>query len=116
MSLARRDVGRDMLWTVKDLAQHVQIKPSTLYAWAAKGMIPSLNLNGLIRFDPVEIAVWLQSLREQGRSKPAKAYPPRQSRDISTIIARIRAKVHNAHGETRPIASPQREEEQGGAL
>jgi predicted DNA-binding transcriptional regulator AlpA len=105
-----------MLWTVKDLSQHLKVKPSTLYAWAAKGMLPSVNLNGLIRFDPAEIAVWLQNLREQGRSKPAKACPPRQSRDISTIIACVRAKVHNARGETRPRSSPHGKEEQGGAL
>ena len=39
-----------MLLTVKELADQLHIKPSTLYAWAAQGRIPCFKLHGLVRF------------------------------------------------------------------
>ena len=41
-----------MLLTIKDVARQLQIKPATLYAWAAHGKIPCRKIHGLIRFDP----------------------------------------------------------------
>jgi len=48
-----------MLLTVQDLSKQLQVKSSTLYAWVAQGKIPSLKLNGLIRFNPSAIEQWL---------------------------------------------------------
>ena len=39
-----------MLLTVKELASHLHIKPSTLYAWAGQGRIPCLKIHGLLWF------------------------------------------------------------------
>jgi excisionase family DNA binding protein len=50
------------LLTVKDLSELLSVKQSTLYSWAAKGSIPSLKLNGLLRFDIEEISDWLKKL------------------------------------------------------
>ena len=53
--------GDAMLLTVKDLAQQLQIKPTTLYAWAAQQKIPSLKIHGVIRFESEAIKSWLHS-------------------------------------------------------
>jgi excisionase family DNA binding protein len=37
------------------LAERLQIKRSTLYAWAQQGRIPHRKLGRLIRFDPDDI-------------------------------------------------------------
>ena len=50
-----------MLLTVKALSQRLQITPSTLYAWANQGKIPSRKIHGLVRFDPTDIDRWLAS-------------------------------------------------------
>jgi excisionase family DNA binding protein len=39
------------LLTVKEVAELINCKPSTVYAWAKRGEIPSFKLNGLLRFE-----------------------------------------------------------------
>ena len=43
------------------LAERLQVRRSTLYAWAEQGSIPHLKLGRLLRFDPDEIEVLAQS-------------------------------------------------------
>ena len=50
-----------MLLTVKDLSAWLNLKPSTLYLWAAQGKIPCRKIHGLVRFDATEIDRWLSS-------------------------------------------------------
>ena len=50
-----------MLLTIKDLSARLNIKPSTLYLWAAQGKIPCRKIHGLIRFDPDAITAWLHA-------------------------------------------------------
>ncbi|HXX75320.1 MAG TPA: helix-turn-helix domain-containing protein [Nitrospiraceae bacterium] len=104
-----------MLMTVNALAQHLQIKPATLYAWAAQGRIPCLKIHGLLRFRKDDIDHWLESCR-----KPVKDRPVHRMRvtgfDLSRVIARARRDAYNPrHGETRPIASPTGKEGDDGA-
>ena len=40
---------------IATLAGRLQVKRSTLYAWAEQGSIPHLKLGRLLRFDPDEI-------------------------------------------------------------
>ena len=40
-----------MLLTIKDVSAWLNIKPSTLYLWAAQGRIPSQRIHGLVRFE-----------------------------------------------------------------
>ena len=57
------------LLNVKDVATIIQAKPSTIYAWAEQGTIPCFKLNGLLRFDLVEIEEWIKGSRI--KDKPA---------------------------------------------
>ena len=53
-----------------ELAQWLRVRCSTIYAWAAAGKIPSVKLNGSVRFLRAEIQRWLND-----RSN-SPAYPP----------------------------------------
>jgi predicted site-specific integrase-resolvase len=105
-----------VLLTVKVLSQRLQIKPSTLYAWAAQGKIPCRKIHGLIRFDPLEIDHWLASF-----SPPQSVTLQIESRrtdhsDLDRLIAGAKREVYTSgHGETRPKSSLIGKEERDGA-
>ena len=105
-----------MLLTIKEVATRLQIKPSTLYAWAAQGRIPCLKIHGLVRFRGDEIDHWLESFRE--RPKAEERRPVRGSAfDIDRVIARAKRDVYNPrHGETRHRSSPIGKEAADGAV
>jgi excisionase family DNA binding protein len=80
------------LLTVKDLSELLSVKQSTLYSWAAKGLIPSLKLNCLLRFDIAEITDWLEKLGQDtsGHEKIAKKPSTiTASYDIKHVIRKI---------------------------
>ena len=89
------------LLTIKDLAEQLRIKPSTLYSWAAQGKIPSRKIHGLIRFVPLEIDRWLASFAPPP-STPLLIMTPRPDHtDLEHLIARAKRAVYTAgHGET----------------
>ena len=41
----------DSLLTANQVAELLNCKPSTIYAWANSGKIPSFKLNGLVLFN-----------------------------------------------------------------
>jgi excisionase family DNA binding protein len=90
-----------VLMTVKALSQRLQIKPSTLYAWASQGKIPCRKIHGLVRFDPSEIDHWLASF-----SPPQPVSTQIRTRsgdhtDLEQLIARAKRAVYTSgHGET----------------
>jgi excisionase family DNA binding protein len=90
-----------MLLTVTALSQWLQIKPSTLYAWASHGKIPCRKIHGLVRFDPTEIDRWLASF------SPPQSVPPQirtrraEHTDLEHLIASAKRAVYTSgHGET----------------
>lgn len=50
--------------TVKQVAELIQAKPSTVYAWAEQGIIPSIKLAGLLRFDEREVMQFIESHKQ----------------------------------------------------
>jgi len=52
--------------TCKQVAEMLQAKPSTIYAWAEQSIIPYFKVNGLLRFDEAEIMQWISSCKERG--------------------------------------------------
>ena len=92
-----------MFLTVNALSQRLQIKPSTLYAWAAQGKIPCRKIHGLVRFDPAEIDRWLASFAPSPLpSMPTQIRTRRVDRtDLEQLIARAKREVYtSSHGET----------------
>ena len=74
-----------MLLTIKDVSAWLNIKPSTLYLWAAQDRIPSQRIHGLVRFEREKVTEWLESFE---RKSPESV--PRASRvshhDLDHII------------------------------
>ena len=56
------------LLTVRELGAYLNVKEKTLYQWAELGQIPSIKLNGALRFDPHKIDGWLQTCAREPRS------------------------------------------------
>ncbi len=52
--------------TVKEVAELIKAKPSTVYSWAEQGVIPCFKLNGLLRFDEGEISDWINGCKNSG--------------------------------------------------
>ncbi len=75
-------------WDIRQLANYLNVKPATLYAWAAQGKIPSHKLNGLLRFREDEIDQWLESCRVESRSPDSMPRKPQQ-RPVSNVDALI---------------------------
>ena len=98
-----------MLFTIKDLSAQLNIKPSTLYLWAARGKILCRKIHGLIRFEPEAIAAWLRSFEPA----PATAIPSltrRSHPDVDEVIEAAKREVYTSgHGETI-TPSPTRKE------
>ena len=71
-----------MLLTIKDLSSWLNIKPSTLYLWAAQGKIPCQKIHGLIRFDREQMTGWLESFdRKPPDIMPAHSHGNRSAVD-----------------------------------
>jgi excisionase family DNA binding protein len=102
-----------MLLTIRDLSDQLQIKTSTLYAWASQGKIPSRKIHGLLRFDRKEIEQWLASFSNASVPSPSSQLPGHTGNlDIDRLIARVKRDVYTPrHGETRPKSGLIRKEE-----
>ena len=101
-------VGVFMLLTIKELAEQLRIKPSTLYAWASQSKIPCVRIHGLIRFRSEEIERWLSGFV---KIRPTLPDYTKRGRDIDEIIAAAKRAIYNPrHGETGPALSPRKGE------
>lgn len=86
------------LLTVKEVATRLQVKDKTVYAWAAQGKIPSLKLNGLLRFRQDEIDRWLESCRVEHRP-PVTLLSKRHHRvqtNVDVLIERAKRDAYSA--------------------
>ena len=91
-----------MLLTVKDLSPWLNMKPSTLYLWAAQGKIPCRKIHGLIRFDQEEIRQWLASFASARGRDLSLSLPPQPQSDVERLIAAAKRDVYTPSRETRP--------------
>lgn len=66
--------------TVKQVAELIQAKESTIYVWAEQRIIPSLKINGLVRFDEGEILAWIKTCKQDERcyNYPIQARSPKK--------------------------------------
>lgn len=87
-----------MLLTIKDLSNWLNIKPSTLYLWAAQGRIPCRKIHGLIRFDPQTIQQWLDAFTIETSPFPS-IRPETLETDVDAVIARAKRSLYTAPRE-----------------
>ena len=102
-----------MLLTIKDLSAWLNIKPSTLYLWAAQGKIPCQKIHGLIRFDRDKVLAWLESF--DGKSAVITPNCTRTKHaDVDQLIEAAKRDAYTArHGETISPSPNGKEEEDG---
>jgi PTS system nitrogen regulatory IIA component len=62
----------DKLLTVQQIAEYLQIKPSTIYQWTHQAYIPHLKPGNLVRFRLSQVDRWLEKKRKMGRIKSEK--------------------------------------------
>lgn len=56
------------LITIKEVSEMLGVKDKTLYQWVELGQIPSIKLNGSVRFDPDEILTWINQCKNAPKS------------------------------------------------
>jgi excisionase family DNA binding protein len=61
-------ISNGRIITVSELSELLKVKEKTIYQWAELGQIPSLKLNGCLRFDMNDIQKWLNSCKKETRS------------------------------------------------
>lgn len=85
-----------MLLTVKDLSQQLQIRPATLYAWAAQQKIPCLKIHGVIRFESEQIREWLRSFGVARSTTKIVIHKRRVDESVDSLIARAKRAVYTS--------------------
>jgi len=107
-------VDCDMLLTIKDLSRWLNIKPSTLYLWAAQGRIPSQKIHGLVRFERVKVTEWLESFERNSQQSTPRASRV-SHRDLDRIIEAAKRDAYTPPPGKPPTASPKEKEVDRGA-
>ena len=59
--------NKDKLWTVKEVAEYLQLDEHTVYRMARKGEIPAYKVAGQWRFKRELIEKWLEEHRLDGK-------------------------------------------------
>ncbi|MFH1904323.1 MAG: helix-turn-helix domain-containing protein [bacterium] len=57
----------ERLLTTKQLAEVLQVAPSTVYFWVHSGFIPYLKLGKCVRFNEKAVSKWVESRSKKGR-------------------------------------------------
>jgi excisionase family DNA binding protein len=57
----------ESLLTVDEIAEYLNVKPSTIYQWTHQGFIPHIKLGNLVRFDLKKIGRWLDGRSTNGK-------------------------------------------------
>jgi excisionase family DNA binding protein len=68
------DARPSQLWDANDVAQYLKVSRSWVYHRADSGLLPSLRVGGLVRFDPNVVRAFAR-----GEDPPAAGLAPRLS-------------------------------------
>ncbi len=55
------------LLTVEEIADYLQVKPSTIYQWTHQGFIPHVKLGNRVRFRLSQVDKWVERRAVKGR-------------------------------------------------
>jgi excisionase family DNA binding protein len=72
LSLKELLAGGDLI-SPEELAAALKVARVTAYQWVRRGVIPYLKLEGVVRFDPQEIRVWLEVKKQEAEAKRQEA-------------------------------------------
>ena len=57
----------EKLLTTKQLAEILQMAPSTIYSWVHTGYVPYIKLGKCVRFNEKKVFKWTEDKSEKGR-------------------------------------------------
>lgn len=52
------------LLKVREVAEMLGMRDKTIYQWAELGQMPSVKMNGSVRFDPKELDAWVERCKK----------------------------------------------------
>ncbi len=83
------------LLTVRDVATWLRVHPKTVYAWAARQAIPTVKIQGALRFRREDLTAFVESCLVKEPDRLAAPTGLRQSHqpDISAVVARVKRLV-----------------------
>jgi excisionase family DNA binding protein len=59
----------NQLLTVKQIAEYLGVKSSTIYKWNSQGRIPCIRLSGrCVRYELDKVKKWLNAIEDKGRT------------------------------------------------
>jgi len=72
---ARGQVGKeganpDCLWDARDVARYLKASRSWVYQRAEAGLLPSLRMGGLLRFEPEAVRAWARGAPVVAAARP----------------------------------------------
>jgi excisionase family DNA binding protein len=79
------DTSPEILIAV-EIARCLRIKPSTVYTWAAAGLIPCVRINGSVRFLRTDIERWIKdhsSVPADSRASTVQSILPSKTTSVS---------------------------------
>ena len=91
------------LMTAKQVANLLNCRTSSVYAWANAGKIPALKLNGILRFDPMEIDIWVQQSKIEPtdpEKSASKILRSKKHLDIDALVSNAIESVKGARYNT----------------
>jgi excisionase family DNA binding protein len=68
-------VSQDQLMDIKEVANYLRVKESTVYTWTQAGKLPAFRLGRLWRFRRNDLDAWLENMRLRhvdGETYPAE--------------------------------------------
>ena len=68
----------ESLWSLKELAEYLNIAEKTVYSYAQKGQIPGFKIVGNWRFDPEDIKAWVEAQKSETKQSIIKKYNKQQ--------------------------------------
>ena len=72
---ARNALGDD-LWDARDVARYLKASRSWVYQRAEAGLLPSLRIGGLLRFEPETVRAWARGASVGAAALPMRADAP----------------------------------------
>jgi len=68
-----------------EVARWLRVSPPTIYAWAATGKIPSVKMNGAIRFVRSDIEHWINDRSRMPADSPIRPILPSKPTSVSRV-------------------------------
>jgi len=57
------DTFNEVLWTMGDVAQYLQVAERTIYNWSHSGQIPGFKVGHVWRYKKSDLDEWIESCR-----------------------------------------------------